>query len=357
MVANNSVTLDNSKVISILKSLSGSVDDAKSVHWIMAEFNVNVNEVLSFINVVNHAYPELINISRLLFMASCDDAPINELDENLSYLYLNRELNWLNLVKIEQLFLKLMPLYCNEYKIKIIDSIDSTNTYILNNLNHIEDKTCVITEWQVNGRGRGNKSWSMRIATDITLSVLYFVPLGVDIRLLPLVVSVAISRLFKHLGLAVKIKWPNDIYINTTTDNAKVGGEICGDKVCGDKICGILVESGNINKNRFVVIGIGIDNILNMERNLFVCHILNNLENILNEYIAFGFMLIRQEWLDNCLHYNQHVSIYQNQEFIDSGLHVDLTEDGILVIKTLDGNIKKYDLSNFSLRTCSRLGI
>jgi BirA family biotin operon repressor/biotin-[acetyl-CoA-carboxylase] ligase len=299
----------------------------------MQQLRVNFVELSDVVNEINSAYLDLLNVGDL---TSTNDLM-------LSYISLNHELNWLNLTKINQLLLKLNYNQCNTntYNIIILDSVDSTNTYILNNLDNLKDKTCVVTEWQVNGRGRGGKKWVTRIATDLTLSVLYFVPLDVDIKLLPLVVSVAISRLFKSLGLKIKIKWPNDIYMVTPRLFHPE-----------DKICGILVESGNINKNRFVVIGIGVDNVLNMERNLLLCHLLNNLDNIINEYIAFGFMLIRQEWLDNCLHHNKKVNIYQNHNLIDTGVHVDLTGDGILVIRTVNDELRYYNLSSFSLRAC-----
>ena len=328
------------KIIRLLRVLSGKKE---SNDMIISKDGVNHKEsLLALLNLDNLELLEIIgyinkNTSNLVEFSLFDGKVV------LGSLALGHSLDWLNVLKINQI---LSELNQREYKVKILDVIDSTNNYILNNLDNIENKTCIIAEWQTNGRGRGNKNWLMRIATDFTLSVLYIVPLAVEVKLLPLIIAVGLIRLFKQFGLVAKIKWPNDIYVVT---NGLIYSK--------NKICGILVESKVIGEHRCLVVGVGVDNVLSIDRSLFLCHLLNNIDNVIREYVEYGFGIIRQEWLDNCLHYNELVSIYYGDSLVDSGDHVDLTEAGILVISNgkSNNNFKHYDLSKFSLRCDSMI--
>jgi biotin-[acetyl-CoA-carboxylase] ligase BirA-like protein len=242
--------------------------------------------------------------------------------------FLTRKLDW---VYEDKVIHQLVKLDQTGYSIKVVDETNSTNTYILNNIGVLNNKTVVSAEFQSSGRGRNDKIWTSKIATDLTVSFLYMFEPEFNYELLPLVVAVCLNRLLKQYRMPNLIKWPNDIYLK---DNSKIAG--------------ILLESGIRENKRFVVMGIGLDNPLNINRCELLVNLINHMDHVINEYSAFGFAMFRQEWLDNCLHYNKMVNLSKNGHLIDRGINIDLTSDGNLVIKSKNEK-KEYHGSNISL--------
>ncbi len=297
-----------SKIIQCLKL----IPKAKNQFELARLLDINWLELLELIGKINQMENGLIN------NASADGV------------LLTRHLDWMIDAKVIKNLAKLEV--CN-YTVKILDEINSTNTYILNNIGALDNKTVISAELQVGGRGRNNKIWLSKIATDLTVSFLYLFPLEFNYELLPLVVAVCINRLLKQYRIPNLIKWPNDIY-------SKDSG----------KIAGILLESGIRDNKRFVVVGIGIDNIRDLDRALLLSSLIYHMEHVITEYSIFGFAMFRQEWLDNCLHYNKKVNLYKSGNLLDSGINIDLTSSGDLVLKSKN-QIKEYNGNNISLTT------
>ena len=103
------------------------------------------------------------------------------------------------------------------------------------------DGLVVLAECQTAGRGRRGNAWLSGAGKSILCSILLFEP---DIKpdALVLACAVAVGESIGRCGKATaKIKWPNDILLN--------------DK----KAAGILVESASVKKQKFFVVGIGIN--------------------------------------------------------------------------------------------------
>lgn len=239
---------------------------------------------------------------------------------------LTRPIDWLDPIEVLN---ELRPHGLDNYAIKLLPEVDSTNTYAFCNLNNLSNRTIVVAELQSGGRGRGDKRWISKIATDLTVSFLYFFPLHFSCELLPLIAAVAVNRLLKQYRISNYIKWPNDIYL------ANGGGD--GFVPFNGKIAGILLQSGIHCEQRFVIIGIGINNSFSWCRNKLLASLVAHMEHVVQEYSVFGFAMLRQEWLDNCLHYNKTVKLYHEQKLITSGLNTDLTLEGKLVVKNKNG--------------------
>ncbi len=295
-----------SKIIECLKLMPEICSNTELAN----KMGLNWLGMLELLGKINQIEPDLVNITS-------------------SRLALIRELDWFDQTLISKY---LSTFDQSKYIIKIIPEINSTSTFILNNLNVLSDKTIVTTELQLQGRGRGDNLWTSRLATDVAASILYFFPNDFEFELLPLITAVGLCRLLKQFGIRSYIKWPNDIYLQ--------------DK---GKIAGILLESGIRDGRRFVVLGIGLNNIFEIKRNLLLSSLVNHMDHVIQEYKAFGFAMFRQEWLDNCIHLHKKVNIYQNDKLINSGLNIDLTYDGQLVIKNQE-KISKYINGNVSLR-------
>ena len=297
------------KIIQFLQALATTND-----RLVLAQkLDVTWLHVLEMIGIINAIEPNLI---------------YTDCDTNLS---LTRSLDWMNQTRIRQL---LHQSNLDNYTVHILDDVPSTNSYILNNLYTLSDRVVVSTEFQTHGRGRGDKAWHSKIALDLTVSFLYVFPLDFNYELLSLISAIAINRLLKQYHIKNYIKWPNDIY--------------SADKI---KLAGILTESGVRDAQRFVVIGIGLNNNVEhqFKRDALLVHLIQHMDNVVLEYSAFGFALLRQEWLDNCLHYKQQVTLSKNTQCIDKGINVDLNILGQIGIKSSD-TITYYPSGDISLQ-------
>jgi len=134
-----------------------------------------------------------------------------------------------NLLKIENL------------KISIYDEIDSTQKYLMENF---ELNKLIISKVQKRGHGRKNNEWlSEKGGLYFSFSVepieyIYF---------LPILTSYSIGKVLKKSNFnSVKIKIPNDVYLN----NKKVCGVISESYFKGDKLLGEGIGVGlNVNQN------------------------------------------------------------------------------------------------------------
>lgn len=146
---------------------------------------------------------------------------------------------------------------------KIINfkTLPSTNQYLKEHYQELEEFTVVKADNQTNGHGRMNRSWQVEPNTNLTFSIL--LKPKVDCSILPLISLVAGASVFKTLDKYVQctIKWPNDIMIN--------------DK----KVTGILAEGVYSNTMEALIIGIGI----NVNQTTFNEEIKNKATSLKNE--------------------------------------------------------------------------
>lgn len=84
--------------------------------------------------------------------------------------------------------------------------------------------TVVVADVQTRGRGRAGRRWHTEPGKGLALSVL--LPLGCDrglLGVLPLGVGLALARALERLGVAVELKWPNDLL----RGGRKLSGVLC----------------------------------------------------------------------------------------------------------------------------------
>ena len=115
--------------------------------------------------------------------------------------------------------------------------INSTNTYLKENYNTLNNETIIYTNHQTEGRGRTTHNWYDEDGKNLLMSILYKDhSLNEFLDKITLVVAVGVYKvLIKYLN-DVTIKWPNDIYVS------------------GKKICGILCEGITSNNDVALVI-------------------------------------------------------------------------------------------------------
>lgn len=95
---------------------------------------------------------------------------------------------------------------------------------------------------QTAGRGRFQRSWSSPPGSSVAISVLLH-PERPMIRWpwLSLLTGIALAESFQELGVAARVKWPNDVLAP------------------GGKLCGILAELADTPAGKQVVVGFGIN--------------------------------------------------------------------------------------------------
>lgn len=130
-------------------------------------------------------------------------------------------------------------------QLRILDSIDSTNRFLIDNPGPDNVWSVVVTDHQISGRGRQGRKWStlpgrgLAVSCQLPASV---VPQPIDhgwLGWLSLIVGTSLADAVSTLtGVDAWVKWPNDVYIS------------------GKKVAGILGEIGPESR---VVVGIGIN--------------------------------------------------------------------------------------------------
>ena len=141
----------------------------------------------------------------------------------------------------EKILSKLTNEFRSKVALEIIDTISSTNDYLLKKeKNKNKDIKICIAEGQTKGRGRRGKSWISPKFKNIYFSLSSYLKKE-DLSGLSIVVALSVSRVLSEINVASLIKWPNDLLV--------------GNK----KICGILIETAKVGELTRVVIGIGIN--------------------------------------------------------------------------------------------------
>ncbi len=136
-----------------------------------------------------------------------------------------------------------------------LDSVESTNVFLLQQINERKELfngDVYVAHEQVNGKGQGANLWESEPGTNLTFSI-FLLPsfLKADEQFyLNMVISLGVydyvSGIVKENS--VKLKWPNDIYIN----NKKVGGILISHSISGMEFLYTIVGIGlNINQTVF----------------------------------------------------------------------------------------------------------
>ena len=130
-----------------------------------------------------------------------------------------------------------------------LSQVDSTNTYLKENYNKLDNLTFVSTDNQTCGRGRNSRNWKSENGKNLLFSLLILdKELIKHYKELSIISALSVLEALEKIGLNnVSIKWPNDVYIN--------------DK----KICGILLEAITKEEIECLIIGIG----LNVNQEIF----------------------------------------------------------------------------------------
>lgn len=231
------------------------------------------------------------------------------------------------------------------------DEIDSTNSYVVENIENLKNLNVITAKRQTSGRGRFDRIWNSNSDNVLmTIVIKPDKPKHFPYVNLTQYLSVITARILrKKYFLNATIKWPNDILVE------------------GKKISGILCEGVTDEKGRLcAALGMGLN--VNMEKdeagklpNATSLKILTEktfetddiIEEIMTEFTKFynefalkGFSGIIKEYTDLCKFTSKTIKItnsHRSGEFEPVGINVDGTlsvrdEEG-KVLKILNGDI------------------
>jgi BirA family biotin operon repressor/biotin-[acetyl-CoA-carboxylase] ligase len=237
-----------------------------------------------------------------------------------------------------------------------LPEVESTNTYamdLLRNVNAIEG-TVIHTDNQVKGKGQRGSVWNSKIAQNITASIILkpnFLIINQSFylsKISALAVYDLLSEIFANSQYDIKIKWPNDILINS------------------QKIAGILIE--NNFSNQFIqssIIGMG----LNVNQTEFddynrqavsIKLLLNQsidrqevMEKLCSKLEKWYLLLKSNKTAEIDKVYNQHLykidvlsKFYNSENILFEGKIIDVNKLGKLLVQTTEGNIKEFDIKD-----------
>ena len=123
-------------------------------------------------------------------------------------------------------------------------TLDSSSIYLKNRRSFLKNLTFVSCDFQTDGHGRLNRTWSSNFGENLLFSFLIKDKKIIEkVNGLSILIGVCVFKALKKLGVNnLTIKWPNDVYI--------------GEK----KVCGILLESVLSGEEQpYVIVGVGIN--------------------------------------------------------------------------------------------------
>ncbi|MBW3470600.1 bifunctional biotin--[acetyl-CoA-carboxylase] ligase/biotin operon repressor BirA [Proteus vulgaris] len=236
----------------------------------------------------------------------------------------------------------------------VIPVIDSTNQYLMQRISELTSGDVCIAEYQSAGRGRRGRKWISPFGRNLYLSMYWKLEQGPAAAIgLSLVVGVIMAEVLQKLGAeGVKVKWPNDLYLN--------------DK----KLSGILVElTGKTGDVAHIITGIGINIAMSknqneainqqwinleqvgikIDRNELACEITNALRDAFVQFEKQGLSVFIERWksLDNFMDRRVKLIIGEKEIF---GVAKGINDQGALLLEQ-NGSITPYIGGEISLRS------
>lgn len=238
-------------------------------------------------------------------------------------------------------------------RVIVLPVIDSTNQYLLDNLNNLQSGDACVAEYQQAGRGRRGRKWFSPFGANLYLSMYWKLAQGSAAAAgLSLMIGIVIAEALQSFGAdSVRVKWPNDLYL------------------ADRKLAGILVElTGKTGDVAQIVSGVGINltmkhvetDIVNQEwislqeagisvnRNELAARLINDLRMGFQLFEQQGLApyLARWEKLDNFLHRPVKL-IIGDKEIL--GISRGINTQGALMLEQ-DGVITPWVGGEISLR-------
>ena len=249
--------------------------------------------------------------------------------------------------------------------LKLYESLNSTNTTAMQLIGEgAENKTLVVANTQLKGKGRLGRTFYSPKDTGVYMSLIFKTNMAIDRSvLITSAAAVAAARGIRETtGIESSIKWVNDIYMN----EHKVGGiltEAVTDFETGS-ISHIIVGIGiNCSTENFNEFDKGLSNKAGaitsdggadfVNRNALIAAVANNLSELYDDISMGDFSFINEYKSLSCL-LGKDINIYRRPTIdmsdVVEGIAIDIDEKGGLVVELSDGTVETLTTGEVSVR-------
>ena len=228
-----------------------------------------------------------------------------------------------------------------------LEEIDSTNKYAKEHINDLSDKTVVYTYRQTNGRGRLERKWSYLGEDNIYASIILkpSEEMKEVYSNLTQYLCVILAQTFEEYGVIPKIKWPNDIQINSK----KISGILAEGVIEHGKLKGLILGFGiNLNTKKELLeqinqpaTSLNIETGKIIDKEIFLKKLLERFCLMYDKFIEEGFILIKNEYIRRAGFLNKEINVKVFDNTI-SGIAKEITDNGAL--KLIDKQNKEHVL-------------
>jgi BirA family transcriptional regulator, biotin operon repressor / biotin---[acetyl-CoA-carboxylase] ligase len=199
---------------------------------------------------------------------------------------------------------------------------------------------------QLAGRGRGDHAWHSAAGEGLYVSVLLRPQIPASrLHLIPLATGFAAAEAIRTVsGLAIDLRWPNDLLLNSNQGPRKVGGILAESKIEDDQIAFAVVGIGiNVHQRSFVpglstpATSLDMEAGRHISRQHLIATLLKSLEREALELLdptASSMIPMRMTQASTWVRGRQ-VEVHGPQAC--SGITAGLDEHGFLLVRTVDG--------------------
>lgn len=231
--------------------------------------------------------------------------------------------------------------------------VDSTNNFAATMLNttNVADGTVILAHHQFAGKGQRGSQWKTEPAKNLTFSIVLSATHLNNAKPFDLsmasVLGIADYLLLSH-NLPAKVKWPNDVYVNSK----KIAGILIETSYKGHALKGIIVGIGlNINQHLFsdeplaTSVRRELKQEIKLELKPELLKLLSAIEKRILQLRSSSLLTkLKENYYENLLGY-QHTVEFVAQEKEQKGKIIGVNESGNLLID-ITGEIKAYDIKD-----------
>ena len=216
--------------------------------------------------------------------------------------------------------------------VAVLPVIDSTNQYLLDRIGELKSGDACVAEYQQAGRGRRGRKWFSPFGANLYLSMFWRLEQGPAAAIgLSLVIGIVMAEVLRKLGAdKVRVKWPNDLYLQDRNMAMR------------------RVEESVVNQGWITLQEAGI----NLDRNTLAAMLIRELRAALELFEQEGLApyLSRWEKLDNFINRPVKLIIGDKEIF---GISRGIDKQGALLLEQ-DGIIKPWMGGEISLRSAEK---
>jgi BirA family biotin operon repressor/biotin-[acetyl-CoA-carboxylase] ligase len=231
--------------------------------------------------------------------------------------------------------------------------------------------TLIVTDDQTAGRGRMGRAWYMPPRAGLAMSLLVRPSLAAvhANRLTMLAGLTAAEGVEQATGLAVRLKWPNDVVLEIGDWRLEVGGRAAGPTSGVKKVGGILTETSILGDAiEYAVVGIGLNVNVDFASEPELAETatsimlqlgrevdrLNALAAVVERFAACYEWLdeghaLRAAWSERLVNLDHQVEARVGDSTL-SGRAEAVDDDGALLLRTEDGSLHRLLAADVTLR-------